>query len=109
MSPNTSLANYGSYISSTFRVGNVLFIAASIALSRATNWSQANLRVFTLAENGRPAQERTAAFCALLQTSGGGFYPRNVTVGTDGQVVLPTTDVDGVTAVRLIGAPVRLD
>ena len=101
--------NYSSYLNSTFRTGNVLFLVASIALSKATNWSQGNLQVFKLAENGRPAQERTAAFCALLQTSGGELCPRSVTIGTNGQVVLPTTGVDDVRAVRIIGAPIRLD
>ena len=108
VTPRTALLNYSGCQSTTVRIGGLLFLVASITLSKATDWETDGLHVLTLSESARPSSARTIPGCAIVQTTNGASFYRSVSIGTDGKVSLVTTGVEGVTAVRFIGVPVRL-
>lgn len=108
VTPRTSLQNYSGFASSTFASSGVLFLTASVLLSAATNWASSALHVMTVSESARPSVSRSMPGCAVIQTTNGASFYRNATLSTDGRVTIDTTGVDGVTACRFMGAPVRL-
>ena len=108
MSPNENLLHYGSYINSSFRIGGLLVLSFSVALSEPTDWSADSVRLGTVAEGGRPAASRGMHFSVMVFDSSGGLSMRTADLGTDGRVVLRTTGVDKVVAARVVGIPVYL-
>lgn len=103
-----NLVNYSSYTNSSYRYGDLLVLSASVALSKATNWSSENALVLTVSEDARPPADRSMQFSAAFCVEGGGVFFRTATLGTNGQVRVGTSGVDSVVAIRFIGIPVRL-
>ena len=102
------MLNYSGFQNATIMTGVIVFLVASITLSKATDWTASELHVLTLSESARPSSARTLPGCAIVQTTDGATFYRSISVDTDGKVLLVTTGVDGVTALRFIGVPIRM-
>lgn len=59
LTPNSSLLNYNTYSNSSFKLGDVVFLQATLVLDTATDWNSLNITLFTLPPEYRPSATRT--------------------------------------------------
>lgn len=55
LAPNEAVGGYNTYTDSSYKAAGLVFLQGSIVLGTATDFSSAEVRLFTLPEGARPA------------------------------------------------------